>query len=335
MKYVNKIIASVAILALSFYWITYSGDLGVNEIKVIDDRTLSVTLSENPNLEIWEIEAEITILNDVDLRWGFMVEDNAFGVELLLENALMPNTTYSLLSVSGAEGSIDFTTGQDVEWFTADNIASSEDQDVDSVEVIDDRTILIEYRQELTSSSFEYKLLAESNIVKIEKPDYFIAELIISVEPPFISEQDYILMFIDIQDVEGNYLQFDTGIYDFTTPDLDIQSEMMDDMSSASWSEDTLGEEITEDILEVIEIDETNTISDDNLAWELEVELEAAWDEISLEKDGKSEIDTLEVAGLATETPDTGAQTWVLIFLTLVINSFYYLSRRKTKLWAL
>jgi hypothetical protein len=90
------------------------------------------------------------------------------------------------------------------------------------------------YRQELTSSIFEYKLLAESRIVKIEKPDYFIAELIITVEPPFISQQDYILMFIDMQDVEGNYLEFDTGIYDFTTPDLGIDEELNKDTTFAS-----------------------------------------------------------------------------------------------------
>ena len=38
----------------------------------------------------------------------------------------------------------------------------------------------------------------------------------------------------------------------------------------------------------------------------------------------------LEKLALETkETPDTGAETWVLIFGTFIINTFYFLSRRK------
>ena len=185
-------------------------------------------LSENPNLEVGAVEGEITVLNDIKLTGGFMLEDDAFGVELLLEGALSPNTSYSLLTVSGTQGSIDFRTGDDVEGFTASNVQNTEDQEIDSIEVIDERTIMIQYTQELTSSIFEYKLLAESEVVKIEKPDYFLAELIISVEPPLKSEEDYILMFIDMQDLEGTSLEFDTGIYDFSAPKL-TGLEMLDD----------------------------------------------------------------------------------------------------------
>jgi hypothetical protein len=236
MKHVNKIISGAAILALSFYSITHSGDLGVDEIKVIDANTISVMLSENPNLEVGAVEGEITVLNDIKLTGGFMLEDDAFGVELLLEGALSPNTSYSLLTVSGTQGSIDFRTGDDVEGFTASNVQNTEDQEIDSIEVIDERTIMIQYTQELTSSIFEYKLLAESEVVKIEKPDYFLAELIISVEPPLKSEEDYILMFIDMQDLEGTSLEFDTGIYDFSTPEL-TGLEMIDDENTMNTEE--------------------------------------------------------------------------------------------------
>ena len=83
-------------------------------------------------------------------------------------------------------------------------------------------------------------------------------------------------------------------------------------------------------MLEVVEID-MNTGSEQENMIEEGIELDAAGDEVSLEKDGSSELDVLNAANLATTTPDTGAQTWVLILLTLVINSFYYLSRRKQR----
>lgn len=352
MKYVNKIIAAVAILGFSLCSVTYSGDLWVDQITVIDSETISVTLSENPNLEVGEIEGEITILNDVKLRWAFPLENDAFGVELSLENALMTNTTYSLLTVTGAEGSIDFTTESDLDGFSVNNVENNEDQNIDFIEVIDDRTIFIIYKQELNSSMLEFKLLAESEVVKIEKPDYFLPELLISVEPPFISEQDYILMFIDMQDIEGKYLEFDTGIYDFTTPKLDegVEEELSEDTWTGEIMEDKIEEDIEDEKLDMVEINQDTgtgeTMEDDILIEsskneeqseqtkedelsEEDISLEAAGDEVSLEKDGESDI--TEVAGLASETPDTGAQTWVLIMLTLVINSFYYLSRRKQK----
>lgn len=55
-------------------------------------------------------------------------------------------------------------------------------------------------------------------------------------------------------------------------------------------------------------------------------------DAMSLQKD--SDLDTEQVASMVEETPDTGAQTWVLILLTLIINTFYYLSRRKKAIYA-
>jgi len=91
------------------------------------------------------------------------------------------------------------------------------------IELIDDRTIHISYTQDLVETAFEYKLLAESIVTRIEKRDYDTPELHISVEPPFVAGRDYILMFIDMQDVDANYIEFDTGIYDFSTAEGEIQ----------------------------------------------------------------------------------------------------------------
>lgn len=48
--------------------------------------------------------------------------------------------------------------------------------------------------------------------------------------------------------------------------------------------------------------------------------VEGSWDTL----DGEIE----EVALNAAETPDTGAETWVLIFLTLILSSLYFLRKR-------
>jgi hypothetical protein len=58
--------------------------------------------------------------------------------------------------------------------------------------------------------------------------------------------------------------------------------------------------------------------------------MNSAGEEVSLEK-----MSVEEVALQAVETPDTGAETWVLLLGTLIINSLFYFSRRKQSSLAL
>jgi hypothetical protein len=198
-------------------------------------------------------------------------------------------------------------------------VSSVEIQDIDSIEVIDDRTIIVYYRDPITASELEYKLLAESEVTKIEKLDFYSPEILISIQPPFISEKNYILMFIEMQDASGEFLEFDTGIYDFVSP-------IIDDTPTNELTEE---EEVdTDENLEVIEV---QTPSEEPTS--LETELQAAGEE-ELLKESDELLDTQEVAAMVSETPETGAQTWVLILATLFINSFYYLSRRKKAIQA-
>jgi len=113
MKHFKKILTLIAIFAVTQG--VYSAGLGVSQIDVLDENTLKVTLSENPNLQVGDQDAEITILQDVNIYGGFTVMDAANKIELILEDALRPNTNYSLLTVLGAEGSIEFVTPEGVE----------------------------------------------------------------------------------------------------------------------------------------------------------------------------------------------------------------------------
>jgi len=245
MKYLKNITAVLVLIGI--FNISYSAELSVGEIKVLDENTLSVTLSENPNLEIWEIDGEVKVLNDVELAGVFVSETDSKAIEIILDQALMPETTYSLLTVLGSDGSIDFTTPTTVDGFTSSNMSSVEQQDIDVIQIIDERTLMVYYREEITASSLEYKLLAESKVVKIEKPDFYSSEILLLIDNPFISEKDYILMFIEMQDASGEFLEFDTGIYDFTTPDM---NELQ------SFENDIVTETVQTELIEIPEIEE-------------------------------------------------------------------------------
>lgn len=326
MKYLKNILAVLVLFGI--FHMSYSAELSVDDITVIDAYTLSVTLSENPNLQEWEIDGEIRVLNDVSLRWALTVEWTSNEVELILQDPLKANTAYSLLTVIWADGSIDFTTPSSVEGFTATNISSVENQDIDTIEIMDDRTIIVRYRDTITTDTVEYKLLAENKVASIEKPDFFSPEIIISTQSELISEKSYILMFIEMQDASGEFLEFDTGIYDFETPIIDnilLTNTQDEDLRQESQNE------VENKVQEVLEVRELETRwFEENIEVDFEniPELESAGDELWLVKESEK-IGINQAAQLTTQTPDTGAETWVLVIATLAINSFYYLSRRK------
>jgi len=313
-NYIKILGFSIIFLLSSIQWV-FAWEIWVSEIQVISPTTLEVQFSENPNLRVGEIEAEIKVLRDISVIGGFVQDSQK--VEIVLDDAILPQTAYSLLTIIWAEGSIDFVSPNELEGTIIQNISSMEEEDIESIEIIDSRNIIVTYKQDITELDFEYKLLAESNIEKIENLDYYDSKLEITVAPPFASEQDYILMFIDLQDVDWNYVEFDTGIYDFTTPDIHEleRSEGEENIDQESiWIDENIGDSE----LEVIQVNRDN--SEDNLGVDT---LNAAGSEISW---GTS-VNT--VAGNAIETPDTWAETWVLIFASLFINTIYYLSRRK------
>ena len=320
MKYIKNIIAVGLLVGICN--ITYSAELSVDEIQVLDANTLSVMLSENPDLEEGDVEWEVRVLNDIKLRWAFPSESDTNTVELLLEDPMLPNTTYSLLTVLGADWSIDFTTPETLEWYTASNVGNVESQDIDQIEILDDRTVIVRYRDAITSSNIEFKLLAESDVVSIQKPDFYTAEIIISIEPPFISNKDYILMFIEMQDASDTFLEFDTGIYDFKTSTIEevvTKKDVIEEVPEVL-------EEPRQEVLEVMELDIPS--NDEEMISNGDIELEAAGSYVWLEKETEM-IGTNQAASMVTQTPDAGAETWAIVVATIVINSFYYLSRRK------
>lgn len=329
MKHITKYFVAWILWLFVYSGSAFAAEIGVNTITTTSPNTLEVEFTENPNLKVGEIEAEVKILRDISLRGSFL--QNTQSVEVLLEEALLPNTSYSLLTIIGWNGSIDFVSPELLEGATITNTESAEDEDIESIEIIDSRNIVVNYKQTLTETSFEYKLLAESTIEKIENPQYAGTNVVITVTPPLTSEQDYILMFIDLRDMDGKYLEFDTGIYDFTTP----TSEEMIALSSSDDGitgdeEESETEETTDDQdLEVIQITETNENVDDTAdatsnSEDTDTDLTAAGPE--------QPVNT--VAASAVETPDTGAETWVLIIASLFINSIFYLSRRKKSILA-
>lgn len=252
------------------------------------------------------------ILEDVALLGGVLQSADTQTVELRLEDALTPNTQYSLLALSGAEGSLDFRTPAGVEGFIANNFTSMKSDDIDSIEILDDRTMIVSFRQQLTSIDYDFKLFAELDITEVRKDDIQLPVLSIETHTSLKSETNYLLMFIDMFNADGRMIDFDTGIYDFTTPEFEID-DMVSIETDASMYLD-----------EYLEEDDIRALEQDIIEAEIPLEAAPELEDSNLE----------ELALDADRTPDTGAPILILLLITLIANIILFGSRLKKILFA-
>ena len=127
---------------------------------------------------------------------------------------VLPNA----LRLLGKKGSLlDLGCGQGV-------LARHLDQKIDYFGV-DQSKELISSAKKMTKRG-QFFLADVTQGLPIEKKDFDLPEIFITVEPPLVEGTDYILMIIDMQDRDGNYMEFDTGIYDFSTPASESETAM-------------------------------------------------------------------------------------------------------------
>lgn len=312
MRVIKKWLSAILIISCIFsIHSLYSAEVMVESIFIKDSQTLDIVLSENPNMQVGiQDETEIVVLEDVKLAWGILQSEGSKQVELRTETPLQPSTRYSLLTLSGTEGSIDFETPAGVEWYKASNFTSMKSDDIDSIEIINENTLLVNYRQDLTWFNFTFKLFAEVDVAEVRKDDFQLPVLTLAMDKPLLSETDYILMFIDMRDAEGSVVEFDTGIYDFTTEifEEELSDEMIERDTSLYQDEELTPEEIAEL--------EANILAEETLLNAApEVELEGNIEEMA--------------QNMSATDPEAGAGTGILILLTLIINAFFYKARRK------
>lgn len=335
MKHIQKIITLCTCIIVSCASVSA---INISLVEVLDTRSVSVSLSEKENLSLGMQNAEVKVLKDITVDIAQKSIENANIVTITLPEPLQENTTYSLLTLFGAEGSIDFTTGSSLSNNAIENTNPilADEQSIESIVIQDDYTIDILYTTQVSWAEFEYKLLSELKIADIENQSDADARLIVDLEDDIETEKEYILIFLSLMDKNGKDIVFENSIYDFTAPEYiespsssssqtlwdnegenSIQAKIAARnaiKSQQEQDEDMSGEDIAQALFDVI--DSTDMLEE-------EPELLSAPTDPNLMKD------TVSTALSATTTPDTGAATWVLIILTLFINTFYYYSRRK------
>lgn len=340
MKHIQKLF--VILVGICLFQTSFAASISVGTIEVHDKNTVKFAVSDKTDISDWVLEWEIKVLQDSTVSEVEKSIDDTKKVIVTLDTPLLTNTTYSLLTLLGAEGNIDFrTTDSLIDQVILNELTFSEEQSIDSITIVDASTVEVQYSTEVVGGALEYKLLTELDVLSIENVSNGDLNIDVNLDQDIQPSKEYIFMVISLVGADGNELTLENSIYDFMSPDdMEPTDEVVEwdatatgetmatdpaltgDATPAAETEgDTLLDVVTDALL-----GSGALIGGEEATIEEDLELEAAGPE---GEDASAEQDTEEVALSVSETPDTGAETWVLIFATLFINTFFYFSRRK------
>ncbi len=301
----TKIIAAVFAWVLSLTG--YAHAANITSVDVSDANTLKVsfsgvTLEEAPT-------GEVKVLKDMSVTSAVKDAGNAKVVNIGLATDLVAGSSYSLISIFGAEGSMDFSLGQSLSNVEIANTDAT--STIAKVVVKDSKNVSVYFKSDIAGSEFEFKILSNLGVDSLGAD--IDGGLLVKTTAAIESNKAYILMVVSLKNAAGVDIAVEDGIFDFTSTVAEAPTEAAigTDAAMAPAGTGAVTEPTTPDMA----------------ATGTGVELNAAMDTGNLAKVDDSNVDAMAMS--ATATPDTGAETWILILGTLLINGAVYLYRRK------
>jgi len=287
-------IKNIAKLLILLFWLNLlsvnAEDVGlsIKDISKDSDTSLKVTFDK----AIWDswISWDIKLFKDLSIVSATKDSLVPNKINITLNDDLTIWSTYNLFPVFWAEWSADFIFEEPA------NIKILESEWISSITMKDKKNIEV-YFNTLNWDEFEFKLLKEINIVENSSSWW---NLILKTDKSIELNTDYILMILSLSDNQNTY-KIDEPIFNF-----DIKENSTFEKTETDQS---IKDNFTDPIQEVVTPVENNT------------ELNAWTEDTSTWNLNNVALDT-------KQTPDTWAETWVLMFLTLIMSSFYFLARR-------
>lgn len=289
----SLIIGKIALVALmSLIGYTNASATSIEAVEVVGGKEVRVTLTW-ASLTSSEITGDVKTLKDVGVEEALKSLDSDKIVNITLAEELAPNSSYSLLSIFGSEGNMEFTLGEqmtNVEFMNT----SAEASQIEKLVVRDSKNIDVYYKLGLASNEFEYKILSNTAVetMKVEE-----GVLVLTLKNDLVSNSNYILMILSLKDDLGNAVALEDGLFDFTTGEI------------IPTVEPVVEEAVTES---------GSTMPEEAVVTE---ELNAAAEEVVPNVE--------EVAMQAEVTPDTGTETWMLLLATFLFNNVYFIVKRR------
>lgn len=330
----KHLVKNTFILVFSIFFIllsiksSYAEDK-VKLLEIISTSNKTVELKFDKNIsEKWDLKSDLEIYRNL---WNTPTKDleNTKKVILTLDWVIENNTSYSLISISWVEWSIIFKTWNNLLWSNIQNDdIDSDSQWIKNIVIKKANTLDINFSNNVESSDLEFQLYKTIEVEKIQNISSS-NKINVLLKKEIKNNSEYLgtLTYLESPTLKKN--EVEKWIYYFTTKDLRQYNESTD-FVSIEWGESKSDdEESLEDTLmnALGDSEILNSEKWDLLEWEKEI-----IDELKSASEDPENVKKTQLEKLALnqkETPDSGAETWVLILGTFILNTLYFLSRRK------
>lgn len=298
MNTLNKILAWILAFGLIANSYAATTELNVESVNSSDKDNLIITL-DNEIDTMWEkIDWDVSIFKDLEVLTADITSSNIVSIELA--KPLKENTSYSIMSFRWVSWDMNFDIKDKIEGVSIEN--NSFDLDLEKITLKDKYNIDIVYAKDIEASEVVIKLLKEINIesltIDLDSKKDITAKLWDSLD----SLSKYILMIYAIENEAWQEYSFVNPIFEFTSSSYETE-ESQDNTEEIILDEEVTTDDVIKNIEETLEED-----VDPMMTWKIE-----------------------EVALNSAETPDTWAETNVLIVLTFIVTSVVFLRRKFVK----
>ena len=207
------------ILFLLFISLLLTGNTfasSIDRIEATSNNNIELTASSDVVFSDINVEWELKLLKDVNVSFSTKDSENWKKVLLNLSSNLTANTSYSLISILGADWNIDFEIDDFLEWeITNVNLLDSEEW-IEKINIVDSTTIELFFRNDLLEDVFEFKILSEIETKSLKSAWNNVLNLESSKNLEVST--DYIVMILSLEDAMWNSISFNEDLYDLTTP---------------------------------------------------------------------------------------------------------------------
>lgn len=300
-----KILFLLSIITL-LTWNTFAAT--IEKIEAIDNNTVELTASSDVVFSNSKIEWEVKLLKDIWVSFSAKDPQHMNKVLINLASDLTTNSSYSLITVLGAEGiewNIDFKIWETLTWEILNSNFIEWTKWIQKLNVIDSKTLELYFSDNLTEDLFEFKILSEMATSWLKSQWNNILD--IEVSEALKKSSNYILMILSLKDTNWVSINLEEDLYDFVT--------------SADLIQEIVEEPVYNNIVatELLSTWLSNT-------WNIEI-IPNTWAIVPLSNTWNIE----EIALKSATTPDTWTATSVLVLLALTTNLAFFFRKKILK----
>ncbi len=352
MKYLRKILVIIAAILTVVLSVrsSHAEDEWYTMMNVTPKSSNEVQISFDKDIKLeWnDRTSDLRIYQDIEIEDAVRVDWEAKKVLVKLATPIQKSSSYSILSISWIEWSMELDIKDTITGVELKNDDTDENfQWINKIIITDSQNLEIYFIDDILEDDLEFKFYRNVPIKKVvlswdaKKVDFILWN---NLE----DTSKYVATLTLIEWEDWSKITIEWGIYDFSTEILEwwIMEDVEDIKESSEEKNESsatkavksviksLSEEeksLEEELLESMKDSDILNKFSSNASELLDEEKELANELLSASEDIANNIPTqLESIALGTdETPDTGAETWVLIMLTFIINTYYTIARRK------